>query len=241
MSLPSPAVDTKASASVLGFAERWCSPHLIRCVPAAVRGYHLTLASIGWCVCAGAACFLAQENRQWLHALSIVIGLQYLTDAVDGKVGHVRGEGLVRWGYYMDHLLDYFFLMVILSGYGALLPPQWHAAAGPMVAIGAGFMVSAFLARGATGVLPISFLGIGPVEGRLGLIALNTSIATLGTQSWLRALPVGMGIAVLLLLFWILRTQRQLWSLDRPRWAPQRATELEASTRTVGQTLTPDL
>jgi phosphatidylglycerophosphate synthase len=224
MSPLSPAVDAKASASVLAPAERFCSQHLIRCVPAAVRGYQLTLTSIVWCACAAEACFLAQENRLWLHALSVVIALQYLTDAVDGKVGQVRGDGLVRWGYYMDHLLDYAFLSIILSGYGALLPPQLHAVAGPMVAIGGGFMVSAFLARGATSVLPISFMGIGPVEVRLGLVALNTSVATLGRHSWLRALPLGMGIAVVLLVLLILRTQRQLWRLDRADAVPQPAT-----------------
>lgn len=213
--ISTPMTDLKTSGSLMSPLERGWARALVRVVPSGVRGYHLTLASILWCGCAAAACLLAPGDHRWLHLLSGVIVAQYVTDAVDGKIGKLRGDGLVRWGYYMDHMLDYAFLAVILCGYGALLPPDWRGVAGPMVAVGGGFMASAFLARGATGVLPIAFAGVGPVEMRAVFVAINTVIASVGTASWIQAVPAALACAALVLCAWICRTQSRLWALDR--------------------------
>jgi hypothetical protein len=50
--------------------------------------------------------------------------MQYVTDHYDGKIGKYRNTGLVRWGYYMDHLLDYVFLCSIIIGYAFILPEK---------------------------------------------------------------------------------------------------------------------
>ena len=47
-----------------------------------------------------------------------------MTDHYDGKIGKYRNTGLVRWGYYMDHLLDYFFLASVIIGYAFILPER---------------------------------------------------------------------------------------------------------------------
>jgi hypothetical protein len=44
------------------------------------------------------ACGLARQDSRWMRVVSIGITLQYVTDAIDGKVGRIRGAGLVRWG-----------------------------------------------------------------------------------------------------------------------------------------------
>jgi len=41
----------------------------------------------------------------------------YFTDHFDGKLGNFRDRGLRKWGFYMDHLVDYGFLCSILIGY----------------------------------------------------------------------------------------------------------------------------
>jgi hypothetical protein len=53
--------------------------------------------------------YWAARDLRWLWGVSAMIFMQYATDHYDGKLGKYRGTGLVRWGYYMDHLLDYFF------------------------------------------------------------------------------------------------------------------------------------
>ena len=40
-----------------------------------------------------------------------MIVLHYFTDHFDGKLGKYRDTGLRKWGFYMDHLFDYGFLV----------------------------------------------------------------------------------------------------------------------------------
>ena len=54
-----------------------------------------------------------------------MITLQWLTDSLDGAIGRYRNVGLIRWGYYMDHFLDYIFLCSILIGYSLILPDNF--------------------------------------------------------------------------------------------------------------------
>lgn len=69
--------------------------------------------------------YLAQYNVQWLWGSSAMILAQYLTDLFDGVVGRHRDTGLVRWGYYADHFLDYMFMCCILIGYTFFIPDRY--------------------------------------------------------------------------------------------------------------------
>ena len=90
-----------------------------------------------------------------------MIGLQWVTDHYDGKVGKYRNTGLVRWGYYMDHLLDYFFLCSVLIGYAFILPESSRLQLMIMLALFAAYDFSTFLAFAATDELKISHLKLG--------------------------------------------------------------------------------
>jgi phosphatidylglycerophosphate synthase len=162
-----------------------------------------------------AAAIPARSNPRWLAVASLAIVLQYLTDAVDGKVGQLRNAGLVRWGYYMDHLLDYVFLCAILITYSLLLPGRFEYLMTIVLAIAGGFMVSAFLARAVTGVLDISFVGLGPIEMRLIFVGINTWLATVGRAEMLQVVPYVIGAALVVLTALVYKTQRRLWILDR--------------------------
>jgi phosphatidylglycerophosphate synthase len=175
--------DSKRANSLLTPVERRIIPLLVQRVPCWVHSHHLTLLTLLWSVLMLIAAVGARADAQWLWAMSALIVFQYVTDAIDGKIGKDRNEGLVRWGYYMDHLLDYVFLSSILIGYTILLPPHLQFLMVPALAVAAGFMVSSFLARTVTGVLTISYGSIGPIEVRLIFIAINVSLATVGQPS----------------------------------------------------------
>jgi archaetidylinositol phosphate synthase len=211
-------VDRKASASILAPVERRIAGWALRLVPGWLESQHLTLMTLGWSAMVLAAALPARSDPRWLAIVSIAIALQYLTDAVDGKVGQLRNAGLVRWGYYMDHLLDYVFLCAILITYGLLLPERFEYLMTLALAVAGGFMVSAFLARAVTGVLEISFLGLGPIEMRLVFIGINAWLATVGRAAMLRVVPYVIGAALIILAALVFKTQRRLWDLDhRPR------------------------
>jgi phosphatidylglycerophosphate synthase len=94
---------------------------LVPKVPGFLETYHLTMMTLLWCVGIVVCSYLARQNLYWLWLVSLFIVLQYISDVLDGAVGRHRDTGLIKWGFYMDHFLDYVFLMSIIGGYGLLL------------------------------------------------------------------------------------------------------------------------
>src|ERR1044071_924411 len=141
--------------------------------------------------------YLAARNIRWLWMVSLMIAFQWLTDHYDGKVGKYRNTGLVRWGYYMDHLLDYFFLCSVIIGYAFILPERSRYQILIMLAIFSGYEVSTFLAFAATDRFKISYLRFGPTEFRLAIIIINALLAHYGTRQMINGLKyVNLGAAV---------------------------------------------
>jgi len=158
--------------------------------------------------------YLAAKDLRWLWGVSAMIALQYVTDHYDGKIGKYRGTGLVRWGYYMDHLLDYFFLCSVIIGYAFILPERSRYQILIMLAIFAGYEFSTFLAFAATDRLKISYLKLGPTEFRLALIVINGLLVQYGTRTMINGLKyVNIGAAIGLALM-IYRTHKVIWRLD---------------------------
>jgi hypothetical protein len=209
--------DRKRSHSLLSPLERRLSDFLVSLVPRAVASQHLTLLTLLWSVLVIGAGILARRDLRWLYGISALIVLQYLTDAVDGKVGKTRNAGLVAWGYYMDHLLDYVFLCALLGVYAMLLPSSLRHLMVIALAVAGGFMVSSFLARAMTGELQISYGGVGPIEVRLLFIALNTWLVVTGRTYMLAVIPYAIAVSIVVLAALIWRTQRELWRLDDAR------------------------
>lgn len=209
--------DKKVGISILGPIEqrfiRWAAPK----VPSWLRSHHLTLATIPICLGIVGFSYLARTDDRWLLVSASLILLQWLTDSLDGAVGRLRDEGLIRWGYYMDHLLDYAFLISILTGYMLLLPAAFMRIQFLVLGIFAGYMVSSFLAFGASNQFRISHLGIGPTEIRIVFIVINILLFIYGKTHLRWSLPYVLGIAVLGLLVVVYRTQRELWAYDMER------------------------
>lgn len=192
---------------------QWLTPYF----PSWVQTWHLTLLTIPWCVGLIGFGYLAgiSGNLHWLWLSSLMIALQWFTDAFDGAIGRHKNTGLVKWGFYMDHLLDYVFLCAILIGYALLAQTQagreWVYL---LIPVCAGFMIASFLGFGATGEFKITYLATGPTEMRLWFIALNTALIVFGTAWIERLLPWMLVAAILFLVFVCFRTQKYLWQLD---------------------------
>lgn len=70
----------------------------------------LTMLTLVWCIFIILFGFLARDNHLYIIGIIIVIILHQLTDSLDGAVGRYNNEGFLRWGFFMDHLLDIIFL-----------------------------------------------------------------------------------------------------------------------------------
>ncbi len=192
------------------FVERGL-PH----IPGWLETHHLTLLTLVWSGLAVACGALAAHlHPLWLLGLHVAVCGQYLSDLFDGAVGRARDTGLVRWGFYMDHLLDFVFLGAFWLAYLWVLPANALPWLALLVALSGALMAHSFLAFGATGVFRISHFGVGPTETRIGLLALNGAVVVLG-PGWLAAwLPGLAGAAALVLAAVVFQTQRELWRSD---------------------------
>jgi len=114
-------MDRKTGTSLLHRPERAFIDYVVPKLPIWLKSSHLTLLTIPWCIGIVGFGYLTASNIAWLWGVSVCIFLQWLTDSLDGSVGRYRNEGLVKWGFYMDHFLDYIFLLSILISYTFIL------------------------------------------------------------------------------------------------------------------------
>jgi len=204
----------KTNNSFLSPLERRLAPLVIPRIPSWLETQHLTMLTLVWSLLILVFSALAARNLRWLWLVSLMIFLQWVTDHYDGKVGKYRNTGLVRWGYYMDHLLDYFFLCSILLGYAFILPERSRFQLLLMLALFAAFDFSTFLAFSATDKLKISYLKFGPTEFRLALIVVNALLIKFGTKHMIGGLKWVNAGAVLGLCVLMYTTQKRIWQLD---------------------------
>ena len=204
----------KSNTSFLTPIERRLAVRVLPRIPSWLETYHLTMLTLVWSAFILYFSYLAAKDLRWLWGVSAMIALQYVTDHYDGKIGKYRGTGLVRWGYYMDHLLDYFFLCSIIIGYAFILPERSRYQILIMLAIFAGYEMTTFLAFAATDRLKISYLKFGPTEFRLAVIIINALLVQYGTKQMIGGLKyVNIGAAIGLALM-IYRTHKILWAMD---------------------------
>ena len=144
--------------------------------PAWLQGYHLTLMTIPLSAGLIGFGFLAKNNFNWLWLSSLMLFAQWFTDSFDGALGRHRNTGIPKWGFYMDHLLDFVFMSSVFLGYSFLFEGLNKILIFFMVPAFGCFMVSSFLAFGATGQFKITYLRTGPTEIRAAFIILNCLI-----------------------------------------------------------------
>lgn len=184
--------------------------------PAWIETWHLTLLTIPWCAGLIYFGYLAGSTGHlgWLWLGSLMIFLQWFTDAFDGAIGRYKDTGLVKWGFYMDHFLDYVFLCSTLVGYALLARGIHRDMILYLIPVFGGYMTASFLGFGATGQFKITYLATGPTEIRIWFILLNTAMICFGTQWILPFLPWILGISIAGLCVIVYRTQKFLWKLD---------------------------
>jgi phosphatidylglycerophosphate synthase len=181
------------------------------------------MMTIVWCAGIVGFSYLAIGNRRWLWAVSAMILGQYLTDHFDGKIGKYRNTGLERWGYYMDHLLDYFFLASVILGYAFILPEKSRYQLLIMIVLFGAYDMSTFLAFAASNELKISYLKFGPTEFRLALIVINGLVAEYGIRHMVGGLKFVNAGAFVGLCLMVYQTQKKIRAIDFAQKRARRA------------------
>jgi phosphatidylglycerophosphate synthase len=200
--------------SLLARSERRLIDGNVQRFPNWIEGYHLTLMTLLWSI--GLIVFgrLARDNYHWLWGSSMMLFLQWFTDSFDGALGRYRDTGIPKWGFYMDHFLDFVFMSSVLIGYSFLLDGANRQIIYLLIPICGCFMVSSYLAFGATNEFKITYLGSGPTEVRIYFILLNCLIIAFGVGWIERILAYILAAAIVLLCIVVYRTQKYIWKMD---------------------------
>ncbi|MFC1478963.1 CDP-alcohol phosphatidyltransferase family protein [Planctomycetota bacterium] len=210
------AGDKKVGDSILGKAERVFKAWGLPKIPTWLETYHLTMLTLVWSGLNLLWGHLAkvQNNFHWLWLVSLMIVLQYITDLFDGAVGRARDTGLVKWGYFMDHFLDYIFLCSLVTAGFLIAPAGLHFWYMILLIIVGGFMVSSFLGFAATNEFQIYYYGMGPTEMRIVFIVINTVIIFTGTGHFTCSVPILVGVCFVGLCINVFFAQKKLWAVD---------------------------
>jgi len=204
----------KVGESWLTGPEKRLVARYVERVPPWLQTYHLTLLTVLWSLLILGFGWYARDNIHWLWAISAMIVCQYGTDLFDGAVGRRRNTGLVKWGFFMDHFLDFTFLCALITAYYMVTPPGFDIWFMLLLGLTGAHMVHSFLAFAATNEFRIAYYGIGPTEMRIAFIGINTFIIFTWPRYYGITIPA-LTLGVLAgLVFAVFRTQRELWRLD---------------------------
>jgi len=185
---------------------------LVPKIPSWLQTNHLTWLTIVWSILVVLFFYLGNENYFYLWFIPLFVVFQYITDLLDGAVGRFRNTGLVTWGYYTDHFFDFVFMVSILLGYGLIL--GFNIWLFTLLAIASGIMVHTFLLVSTSDTFRISFLKIGPTEGRILFIVFHIVVVIIGIQILKLILPYIVVITILGLLIMFKTAQKSLWKND---------------------------
>ncbi len=200
--------------SPLAKAERRFIDSCVHRFPRWIEGYHLTLTTILWSAGLIVSGYLAKHDLHWLWLASGMLFMQWFTDSFDGALGRYRDTGIPKWGFYMDHLLDFIFMCSILIGYVLMFNDLYRDIFLILVPIFGAFMINSYLSFAVTNEFKITFLRIGPTEVRLLVIILNTMIIILGTGFMEKVLPIIPLFTIIALGGVTYRTQKYIWQID---------------------------
>lgn len=198
---PAPAAHTRENLGFVASAEKRALVWMASRLPATINSDHLSALGLASMATAGLS-FACYPIAPAAAATGVVVSLvaNWFGDSLDGTVARVRLQQRPRYGFYVDHVIDLAGTAMLLAGLGlsGLMHPLMASAL-----LGAYLLVSAesYLATHAVGLFRMSFLGFGPTELRLVLIAGAIKVAgspwgTLGGGSRWLLFDIGGGFAI---------------------------------------------
>jgi len=185
---------------------------LVPRMPQWIETYHLTWTTLIWSGLVVLSFYFGTENSLYYWCVPVLVIVQYITDLLDGALGRFRDTGLVKWGYYADHFLDFVFMCALIFGYA--LVTGFSVWIFLLMALGGAFMAHTFLLVSTNGEFQISLFGIGPTEGRLIFVIAHSVMLVVGIEMLDVVLPYVVIAVALFLSYAFIASQIKLWRLD---------------------------
>jgi len=199
-----------SNSSFLRNPERLLIEKLCCFVPAFIGTKHLTFLSLLSSLLVFLSYYMSVKIPLFLFLASFFIVLQWIFDCLDGAIGRSRKEGFIEWGFYMDHLFDYFFMFSIVFGLYFLFPELTFQIL-ILFFLFSSFMVNSFLLyasmKDKEPDLVVSFWHFSPIEFRLLVMLFNTLLYFFGditkhlVHKYLFCLNMLLSTALIILIF----------------------------------------
>ena len=156
----------RQQTSLLAPLERVCLSWLARKMPLWVKPDHLTLLGFGAMLVAGVCYALAKWWPPALLIVNLCLAINWFGDSLDGTLARVRDKQRPRYGFYVDHIIDAFGILVIICGLALSGYMTWTIALAVLVVY---FLISidVYLATYTIGTFKLSFYKISPTELRI--------------------------------------------------------------------------
>ncbi len=186
---------------LLGFIERpilkWLTAHM----PAWVGPDLLTGIGVFASLLILASYALVPINRNFFWLASFGFVLNWFGDSMDGSLARYRHIERPRYGFFVDHSVDAFSVVVIFVGF--VLSGYVNVAVGLLGAIAyLMVMILVYLKTYVTGIFEITGAKVGPTEIRFMVVVVNTIMVFIKTPFFI--MPVlgrttVLGIAMLIM------------------------------------------
>src|SRR5437870_1100602 len=154
--------------SFLAPLERRCLLWLAVHAPAWLNSDHLTLLGLAALAGAGLGYWWGQSSPLGLYAVIVCLALNWLGDSLDGTLARVRNRQRPRYGFYVDHVIDSYGAVFLISGLGLSGYITWNIAMALLIAYLL-LAIELYLATYCVGVFKLSFSIWGPTELRIVL------------------------------------------------------------------------
>ena len=97
------------------FIKQWLEPY-VPWVAERFSSVQLTLSSLLWSVLLIISGYLARSNKLWFLLSIIALIMHMVTDILDGRVSEYLNDGMCKWNFFMDHLLDFVLAVAVFIG-----------------------------------------------------------------------------------------------------------------------------
>src|ERR1700728_202862 len=179
-------VNQSLTASMEKRALHWMAER----APTWVSSDKLTVLGLGAQIGAGICYALSRYDRRFLLLVILCVVLNWLGDSLDGTLARVRQQQRPRYGFYVDHMVDLFGSIALMTGLACSGLLHWPTAIAMLVAFlllaGESYLATYTLSR-----FQLSQGLFGPTEMRILMITgslalLRSPYATLFGHRMLR-------------------------------------------------------
>ena len=178
----------RIQTNVIARRERQLLNWLCARLPAWITSDRLTVLSVTGAGLVFVSYVLSRTMPGLLWLASFGLVLNWFGDSLDGSLARYRSTERPIYGYFLDHTIDAINNLLIMAGIGFTLHVRMDVALFALVGYYL-LCIYVFISNHLSGVFQLSFLGFGPTELRLCLIAINAWMffaghvgATLGNQ-----------------------------------------------------------